>query len=196
MNIKDRDQEVQRRRQHIVELKDKVTAISGYSDNTFISPDCPDEIAEKFLQQVLAFEESEEKPLSDELMAKGIALPQPEELDDEQLRIKLWEVIHAMAHVGHYLHNTDHLSDRQLYERLIRETLPVPTILKPENPNFACHIDLVGTGSEEDLHLYLKYYAEEEYRQQWSQHWPDDTIPPHEDPPHDRDRHLPNQLGF
>jgi hypothetical protein len=53
------------------------------------------------------------------------------------------------------------------------------------------NIDLVGSGSPEDVHLYLKHYAEEETRQQWAKDWPEDVIPEHENPPYDRDRHLP-----
>ncbi len=192
MPTEDREeQEFERRRQHIEELKERITAISGSPADTFVSPDCPDEIAERFLEHVLAFEDTEQKPLSDALTASGIILPPPEELDDEQLRAKLWEVIRAMSLFGHYLHSTDHLSDRQLYGHLITETLPEPTTLLPQNPDFSCHIDLVSTGSEEHIRLYLRYYAEEETRRQWAKDWPEDIIPPHEDPPYDRDRHLP-----
>ena len=189
------EKESERRRQHIEELKEKITAASGSSASMFISPDCPDVTAESFLEQVLAFEDSEQKPLTDALTASGVTLPAAEELDDERLRAKLWEVIHAMSLFGHYLHNTNHLSDRQLYETLITDTLPEPTTVVPQNPDFACHIDLVGTGSEEDNTLLLRYYADEEMREQWAEDFPD-RIPPHEDPPYDRDRHLPNVPGW
>jgi len=52
-------------------------------------------------------------------------------------------------------------------------------------------IDLTGSGSEEDNQIYLKYYADAEHRIQWALDWPDDIIPDHENPPFDRDRHLP-----
>ncbi len=197
MPTEDREeQEYERRRQHIEELKEKITAISGFSDNTFVSPDCPDEVAEKFLEQVLAFEDAEQKPLADALTANGITLPPPEELDDAQLKARLWEVINAMSLFGHYLHNTDHLSDRELYEHLTAESLKEPTTLLPQDPDFSCHIDLVGTGSDEDIRLYLTYYADEEAREQWARDWPDEAIPAHEDPPYDRDRHLPKCPGW
>ena len=38
---------------------------------------------------------------------------------------------------------------------------------------------------------YLKSYAAEEERRQWTEEWPDYTLPEHERPPFDRDRHLP-----
>ena len=181
MSTHDRSEtKYQARRDHIEQLKEKVVQLSGSPDNVFISPDCPDEITEKFLQQVLAFEEREER-----------SLWAPPDLDDGELNTKLWEVIRAMSQLGHYLHNTDHLSDCELYRRLWQETLREPTTMIPENPNFACHIGMISTGSDEGIDLYLTHYADEEAREQWQQDFPDDLIPPHEDPPYDRDRLLP-----
>ena len=36
-----------------------------------------------------------------------------------------------------------------------------------------------GSGSDEDNQLYLKYYADEEWRERWHKDWPNDVIPPH-----------------
>ena len=185
-------QEHERLRQHIEKMKEEIARMSGIPDGTYVSPDLPDETADKFLKYVLDFENQEERPLFDALTESGVALPAPEDVDDAQLNARLWEVILAMSLFGHYLYNTDHLSDRELYRVLWTDTLRVPTTLMPDYPNSACHIDLVGTGSEEDIHLYLKHYADEETRHEWANDWPGDAIPEHEDPPYDRDRHLPH----
>jgi hypothetical protein len=189
--IDQEEQEHERRQQHIQELRGRITRLSGSSDCTYVSPSCPDDITEKFLEHVLAFEEQEQTPLWDALTDSGVTLPAPDELDDAQLGAKLWEVIRAMSLLGHYLHSTDHLSNRELYRYLWTDALREPTTMMPQNPNFACHIDLVSSGSTEDLHLYLKHYADEDTRRQWAADWPDDVIPDHEDPPFDRDRLLP-----
>jgi len=58
-----------------------------------------------------------------------------------------------------------------------------------------CHNDFFSSGSNEDNFLYLKYYADEEERQRWSQDWPDDVVPPHESLPYDRDSQLPKSTA-
>jgi hypothetical protein len=61
----------------------------------------------------------------------------------------------------------------------------------PLDDSSAWHIDLLSSGSAEDTYLYLKYYADDATRQQWSVDFPDDQMPEHEQSPFDRDRHLP-----
>ena len=56
-------------------------------------------------------------------------------------------------------------------------------------------VDVLGSGSEEDTYLYLKYYADDDWRRFWLKDFPDDEIPDHEDPPYDRDRLLPKPPG-
>lgn len=133
------------------------------------------------------------KPLFDVLIESGISLPPPDRLDDAQLTAKLWEVIDAMARHQTFLENTDHLSDRQLYAELWNDQLreePFEPMPEELGQGFFI-IDLVGSGSEEDINLYLKHYADESYRRIWMKDWPDDSMPDHEDPPYDRDRLLP-----
>ena len=90
-----------------------------------------------------------------------------------------------------FLNETNHLSDRELYTLLWTDILREETKLVPPDEDSAWRIDLLGSGSEEDTRLYLKYYANEDFRRQWHEDWPDQPIPGHEDPPYDRDRYLP-----
>lgn len=145
-----------------------------------------------------AFDEQEESSLFDDLTAAGVALPPPDGLDDAQLTAKLWEVLDALALRRTFLHNTDHLSDRELYTELWNDLLrePFVPISVPENVGQGFwFIDLVGSGSEEHLFLNLKHYADDEQRRIWLEDWPDDPMPDHEDPPYDRDRLLPQPVS-
>ena len=155
------------------------------------SEDLPADVDEEFLRHVLEYETAEPISLFRMLENSGLELPSPESLGNVDVTTKLTETIERMASLGAYLLHTNHLSDLDLYEYLYNDGLREEAVLFPENPGYAYMIDLTGSGSEEDNHVYLKYYADEQQRQQWALDWPDDTMPEHEDPPFDRDRHLP-----
>ena len=53
--------------------------------------------------------------------------------------------------------------------------------------------EMVESDGDEDVQIGLKYYDDEEERFHWHKSFPEDTIPDHEDPPYDRDRHLPKR---
>jgi hypothetical protein len=116
----------------------------------FESEDMPTDLQEQFWERVTAFEEAEWSTSFEQLVQGGLELPAPEALDDTQLTAKLWEVIRALAMLRMFLYSTDHLSDRELYEALWHEVLREENPIMPLNENSACHIDLVGSGSEED----------------------------------------------
>lgn len=144
----------------------------------------------QFLRQVWDFEHEEWVAPFEVLVRSELSLPPPEELNDTQLTEKLWEVIHALAFLGAYLVHTDHLSDRELYKELYHDLLRDPAVLRPDNPDFAYFIDCIGSGSEEDTALFLKYYADEAQREMWAEDWPG-ALPAPEPLPFDRDRRLP-----
>ena len=153
--------------------------------------DLPADLEEEFLKHILEFETSEQLTLMQWLANAGLEVTAPEELSDERLSAKLREIINRMASLGAYLHNTDHLSDRDLYQYLYHDALREPTVLFPDNPGYVYGIDLLGSGSDEDMQLYMRYFADEEYRQRWSRDFPDFEMPPRETPPFDRDKDLP-----
>jgi len=151
----------------------------------------PADMEEEFLRHVLEYETAEPISLFRLLENSGLKLLVPGSLTDDDLTPKLKETIERMSSLGAYLLHTNHLSDRELYAYLYNDGLREEAVLFPENPSYAYMIDLTGSGSEEDNQIYLKYYADAEHRIQWALDWPDDIIPDHEDPPFDRDRHLP-----
>lgn len=152
-----------------------------------------DSLNKKFMDYIDAFEDTQWVATFNLLLQYGMTLPSPEKLDDAQLSVKLWEVIHGLAMLRTFLYSTNHLNDRELYEILWHDVLREEGPIMPLDNDSALHIDLLGSGSETDIELYLRYYADEEERRRWAEDWPDDVIPPHETPPYDRDRHLPSR---
>jgi hypothetical protein len=177
----------------IEKLKQQADALTGGKMKSGFAPDCPPEMQEKFWKQVLAFETTPAVEPLQKLVESGMTLRSPEALEDTALTSKLWEVIHGLASIGVYLYFTDHLSDRELYVRLWRGVLRDPMELTNDDGG-AWHVDMASGGSEEDSLVYLKYYADDDARRWWAQEWPDFNLPPAENPPFDRDRHLPQ--GF
>lgn len=175
----------------IRELKERASKLSGGQMVTVEDDDIPSEIREQFWEHVLAFEEATPVEPFQLLVEGGVELPPSSEIADDEIHDKLWDLIRGMQLLGMYLLNTDHLSDRELYESLWEEELRQVAVLEPENADSRYFIDMVGSGDEEDSTLYLKHYADEKTRRTWFPDWPWE-MPEHEDPPYDRDRYLPH----
>ena len=124
----------------------------------------PADVEEEFLKQILEYETTESITLLQWLENAGVQVASPASLDDAGLSGRLAEIIQRMASLGAYLLHTNHLSDRELYEYLYNEALREEATLFPENPGYAYMIDLTGSGSDEDNQIYLRYYADEDYR--------------------------------
>jgi hypothetical protein len=172
----------------IAKLREELAKLGGCAGTI---QDVPADIEEEFLRHVLEYETAQPITLLSLLENAGLEIPSPADLDDTNLRAKLLEIIERMASVGAYILHTNHLSDRELYVHLYDDSLREEAVLFPENSSYVYMIDLTGSGSDEDNQVYLKYYADEEHRKQWATDWPDDPMPSHEDPPFDRDEHLP-----
>lgn len=153
--------------------------------------DCSTEIQEQLQKNIDAFEQAAWSQPFQVLVESGISLPVPDELADADLHAKLWEVINALALMGAYLEHTDHLSDRELYILLWGDILLEETVMQSPTVTMFCHIDLIGSGSEEDNNVYLKYYADEGDRSLWVKEFPGEPLPSQERLPFDRDRQLP-----
>jgi len=182
------------RRIRIQRLKNEVEEISG--GEMVASGGHEDEgspVVEEFWERVVEFEKAPRGTRFAQLHKAGVALPPPDSLTDAGLNEKLWEVINKLAELRVFLYHTDHLSDRELYTLLWDDLLREETVIMPPDPDSACHLDVIGSGSEEDIQIGLKYYDDEEERAHWHEMFPEDSIPAPEDPPYDRDRHLPKR---
>jgi hypothetical protein len=153
--------------------------------------DCDPEVSAQFMKSIDAFAQAKSSQPFEILVRSGISLPSPAELTDSDLKAKLWDVISALALLGVFLEHTDHLSDRELYLLLWGDVLREEMAIQTGNGPMAFHLDLVGSGSESDLEIYLKYYADDEDRLLWQRESPEDMLPDREVLPFDRDRLLP-----
>jgi hypothetical protein len=134
--------------------------------------------------------ELDERPdttLEEELRRRGLEFPAAPELGDDELPEVLWCLIRCLGVMHVFLHSTDHLNDRQLYERLtgcvLKDRTWMPVLTEPE----AMHVDI----TDGDQEAYLRFYADDGDRQRWGEEFPEDRIPAWEKTPFDRDRFLP-----
>lgn len=127
------------------------------------------------------------------MLEAGISLPPADQLSDAALTEKLWQVIHGLAEKHTYLYSTDHLNDRELYTWLWQDALNEDIMSAAGLSDSGVHIDVIGSGDEESKNISLIYYDSACDRADWHASWPDDPMPAHIDPPHDRDSKLPQR---
>ncbi|MGH7243377.1 MAG: hypothetical protein ACREJD_08170 [Phycisphaerales bacterium] len=173
----------------INELTEKAKELGLSSLQT--NEDCPPEVEEAFLSNIVAYESAPLTSGIETLASRGVTLPDAASLNDEQLHAKLWEAINALAADETYLYHTDHLSDRDLYICLRDDVLQEQNPKMPKGMGWVHCIDLIDSGSDETIDIGLRYYDSEESRERWAKDFPDMVIPPHEPLPFDRDKLLP-----
>lgn len=141
--------------------------------------------------QLRASEPENWAPPAQQLAEQNIPLLPPAEITDETLTPILWELLHNLALRGFYVPHTDHLSDRELYAELWQRGLRDPAHLPGRNPRGGWFHDFLGSWGEEEMQLWLRYYASDEQRAQHTQDWPNGILPPKQKPPFNRDWRLP-----
>lgn len=122
------------------------------------------------------------------LSKKGILVIAESELSDSQLRKSLKCLIDSLAAERIYLDNTDHLSDRELYVKIVSELLPRSFAVG--GGDWDLH-DFAAAFDEETRQIYLAYYADEAERTIWALDTEFLPVPPRRARLYDRDRHLP-----
>ncbi len=114
----------------------------------------------------------------------------PPELTDRQLPGRLWELLYAAAARRFFFCFTNHLNDRAFYTLLWEQWLDEPTADIPPEAETNTTLIVSECNANGLIHeeIWLRYYAEEADRSPFA---PGEIIPPHENPPFDRDRFLP-----
>jgi hypothetical protein len=144
----------------------------------------------EFFRQVIAWEKGPFITQRAWFERRGMTFALPEQLGGGRLEKELWRLIAALAEARVFLACTNHLSDAQLYNKLVHEVLDdeVPDLAR--SPNEGLHWDFSESDSADPL-VWLTYYATEDQRRDWLEEFPDIELPPRREPPFDRDRHLP-----
>jgi hypothetical protein len=158
------------------------------------SSDSFENLKQKVIKQLNEFyiQEGQQTNLFEVLSNGGLDIANPDSLNDKQIFKKLWEVINALALLNVFLHHTNHLSDRELYEKLYNDSLREEGFITPKNQESVCYyLDLTGSGSEDDIFNFLKYYASDEERKRWIKDFPEDDFIMPEHTLYDRDQYLP-----
>jgi hypothetical protein len=142
----------------------------------------------EFLAAMLAWEQAPVLPIY-RWFEPELRPPKPESLGDNDLHRILWDVVRKLYQKRIVLDFTDHLTDRELYCLIFRDILPARE-KKIDWPNNYLHWDC--TGANCDPEIWLRYYATEEEREDWSEtyHQP---LPLQLPVPYPR--HLPREPG-
>ena len=91
--------------------------------NSTPSPSGHDEAYREYARKMRLLEEGPTTTNFEQLIARGVELPEPDTIPDDRINSKLWDVIRALADIRVFLDYTDHLSDRELYHRLWHRVL-------------------------------------------------------------------------
>jgi hypothetical protein len=142
----------------------------------------------EFLAAMLAWEQAPVLPIY-RWFEPELRPPRPEALGEEGLYKILWDVIRKLYQKRIVLDFTDHLSDRELYCLIFRDILPARE-KKIDWPNNYLHWDC--TGANCDPETWLRYYATDEDREDWSDTY-GQPLPPKAPLPYPRQ--LPREPG-
>jgi hypothetical protein len=169
------------------EIAEARDANAGLPSDT-LPQDAPDTALEAELR---ASEPENWTPPAQQLTQDNVPLLPPDEITEETLTPILWELLHNLALRGFYVLHTDHLSDRELYSDLWRHGLRDPAHLPGRHPRGGWFHDFLGSWGEDELKIWLRYYASDAEGAAHAKEWPQDVLPLREKPPFNRDWRLP-----
>jgi hypothetical protein len=116
------------------------------------SGNCPAEVRETDLEDILAFESTGAGvSLFEGLQAHGVILPRPEELDEQQSAAKIAEVLHELLRLRILLVGFEDMTALEFYSTLWNETLWEGCYVEKRNPGAMTLIDVSHRLSRADF---------------------------------------------
>ncbi|MBN2336993.1 MAG: hypothetical protein JXP48_00520 [Acidobacteria bacterium] len=124
-------------------LEEALRQLSGGSAECWTAPDCPEDLRQAHLEDMLAFENvGVGLSLFEGLEMHGLRLPRPETLNEKQSRKKVFEIMQALLGLQVMLAGFEHLSGRKLYRTLYEDTLWDGCYVKKKRPELVTIIDM------------------------------------------------------
>jgi hypothetical protein len=135
-------------------IRDLKARLSTMADGGFresgILGNCPPDLEEAHLREVLAFESVESgTSLFEGLEEQGIKLPHPEKLNERASARKVSQILYALSELWIFLVGFERMSPREFYAKLFHETLWEGCYMK-KTTGFTI-IDVSGSLSGSDL---------------------------------------------
>lgn len=119
-----RRKKIGRQFKRIRKLESKLLRMSKGKSSASTAPDCPPELRESHLEDILAFESLSSGPsLFEGLQDRGVDLPDPADLDEWESAEKIVQILEALARIQVFITGLAHLGPREAYAKLYRETL-------------------------------------------------------------------------
>ena len=174
----------------VVGIKREIAEVLGQEMHGHESTEMSVDIAEAYWLNVLSYEKAEWTTQAEILGEQGIDLREPSAIPNGQIHDVLWRLIRELESRGTYLESTDHLSDRELYTFLVSQGLREQVKAVSPETGWSHHLSPIGSGSDEDMLIYHRYYTSTKMRKSWMVDFPDYKMPKREKRPYDRDRRL------
>ncbi len=139
------------------EIEEELKRIADGDAEFWNSPNCPPEMRQTNLEDILAFESvGSGTSMFEGLEEHGIKLPRPEELNEHQSVKKVMEVLKALAKLRIFLIGFEHMGPREFYSRLWHETLWEGCYVEKRVPGAATIIDVSHEIPRSELLKYLE----------------------------------------
>lgn len=143
--------------ERIAMLQDELSLLSGSDSLCELPPDCPSDMVEAGLKDIIAFESVDSGiSLFEGLQRNGVDLPRPEELNEKRSRRKVMEILKALVELGVFLVGFEEMNGRKLYATLWHQTLWEGCYVKRRHPGSVTLIDVSRRMPKSEMRQILK----------------------------------------